>query len=221
MGFCSLQHIPASKVHLSRVCPPATFRLQGLVTLLAACSLRGLAGFVSHRQRSWDSPFGGFASHKVSDLLPAGTTHIPSGPSGIPAAEAPGRPERPRFLGLFPCREPLATTRGFSPLAAGSSLGFRPSRVFPRIPWPGFRPTSSRALRKREGYTPSYPPAPQSVDQYSLGLFWPSCRSAKADQATLLGFLHRLIPVHSSVPPAGLWIRLALGQASLLTRQRS
>ena len=221
MGSCSLQHLPASKVHLSRVCPPATFRLQGLVALLAVYSLRGLAGFVSHRQHSWDSPFGGFASGEVSDLLPAGTTHIPSGPSRIPAAEAPDRPEWPRFLGLFPCRESLATTRGFSPLAAGSSLGFRPSRVFPRIPWPGFRLTSSRALREREGYKPSYSPAPQSVDQYSLGLIWQSRRNAKADQATLLGFLHRLVPVHSSGSPAGLWIHLALGQASLLTRQRS
>jgi hypothetical protein len=34
------------------------FRLQGLVTLLTACSLRSLVDPVSDRQRSWDSPFG-------------------------------------------------------------------------------------------------------------------------------------------------------------------
>jgi hypothetical protein len=34
----------------------ARFRLQGLVTLLTAYSLESRAGFVSHRQRSWDSP---------------------------------------------------------------------------------------------------------------------------------------------------------------------
>lgn len=38
---------------------PASFRLQGLATLLTAYSLESRAGFVSHRQRSWDSPFGG------------------------------------------------------------------------------------------------------------------------------------------------------------------
>jgi hypothetical protein len=66
-----------SKIHFTRVCPPATVRLQGLVTLLTAYSLRSLAGFVSHRQRSWDSPFGGFPSRKVSTAFPPGRTHIP------------------------------------------------------------------------------------------------------------------------------------------------
>jgi hypothetical protein len=53
-------------VHLPRALPqPATFRLQGLATLLAAYSRRARAGFVSHRRRSWDSPFGAFSSRKV------------------------------------------------------------------------------------------------------------------------------------------------------------
>jgi hypothetical protein len=47
------------------LCLPATFRLQGLATLLAAYSRRARAGFVSHRRRSWDSPFGAFPSRKV------------------------------------------------------------------------------------------------------------------------------------------------------------
>jgi hypothetical protein len=52
----SLQHIPASRVHLPRAVPvPATFRLQGLVTLLTGYSPRNLAGPVSSRQRPWDS----------------------------------------------------------------------------------------------------------------------------------------------------------------------
>jgi hypothetical protein len=66
-----------SKIHLTRARPPATVRLQGLVTLLTAYSLRSLAGFVSHRQRSWDSPFGGFPSQKVSAAFPPGSTHLP------------------------------------------------------------------------------------------------------------------------------------------------
>jgi len=53
-------------VHLPRALPqPATFRLQGLATLLAVYSRRARAGFVSHRRRSWDSPFGAFSSRKV------------------------------------------------------------------------------------------------------------------------------------------------------------
>jgi hypothetical protein len=43
---------------------PATFRLQGLATLLTAYSFRARAGFVSPRQRSWDSPFGAFPSRQ-------------------------------------------------------------------------------------------------------------------------------------------------------------
>jgi hypothetical protein len=65
-----------SEVYLTRTRPPATFRLQGLVTLLAACSLQSRAGFVSHRQRSWDSPFGAFSSRKVSGVLPPGRARL-------------------------------------------------------------------------------------------------------------------------------------------------
>jgi hypothetical protein len=69
---------------LSRVRPPATFRLQGLATLLAAYSLQSRAGFLSHRQRSWDSPFGAFSSRTVSGLLPPGSPHLPSSLSLLP-----------------------------------------------------------------------------------------------------------------------------------------
>jgi hypothetical protein len=62
MGFRSLQHIKDSRSTCrGRLSPPATFRLQGLATLLTACSLESRAGFVSHRRRSWDSPFGGLS----------------------------------------------------------------------------------------------------------------------------------------------------------------
>jgi len=77
MGFCSLQHMKEPKVHFPRARPPATFRLQGLATLLTVYALRFRAGFISHRQRSWDSPFGAFSSRKVSGPLPPGWTHLP------------------------------------------------------------------------------------------------------------------------------------------------
>jgi len=49
---------------------PATFRLQGLVTLVAVYSLRARAGSISHRRRSWDLPFGAFSSRKVPAAFP-------------------------------------------------------------------------------------------------------------------------------------------------------
>jgi hypothetical protein len=58
-----------SKVHFSRARPPALFRLQGLATLLTAYALRPRASFISHRQRSWDSPFGAFSSRKIPGPL--------------------------------------------------------------------------------------------------------------------------------------------------------
>jgi hypothetical protein len=74
-----------SAVHIPRAqAVPASFRLQGLVTLLAAYSRRARAGFVSHRRRSWDSPFGAFSSRKVSAAFPGGRTHIPFHPPVIP-----------------------------------------------------------------------------------------------------------------------------------------
>lgn len=48
---------------------PARFRLQGLATLLTACSLRGLDGPVSSRQRSWD-----FSLRSIP--LPQGGRHV-------------------------------------------------------------------------------------------------------------------------------------------------
>lgn len=53
------------------------FRLQGLVTLLTVLSRRIRAGFVSYRQRSWDSPFGAFPSRTVLGAFPPERTHVP------------------------------------------------------------------------------------------------------------------------------------------------
>lgn len=65
-GLCLPTAHQAAKVHERGLCLPATFRLQGLATLLTAFSLHCPAGFVSHRRRSWDSPFGAFSTRKVT-----------------------------------------------------------------------------------------------------------------------------------------------------------
>jgi len=95
-----------SKVHSSRARPPALFRLQGLVTLLAVYALRFRAGSVSHRQRSWDSPFGAFSTRKVSGALPTGCAHLPFRPPVFSVHEALSRPGRPRLLGFSPFESP-------------------------------------------------------------------------------------------------------------------
>jgi hypothetical protein len=61
---------------------PALFRLQGLVTLLAAYSRPNRVGLISCRQRSWDSPFGAFSSERGADAFPRLRTHLPFLPPG-------------------------------------------------------------------------------------------------------------------------------------------
>jgi len=126
MGSCSLQHLRYSRSTRHESSRLATFRLQGLVTLLTAYSLESRAGFLSHRQRSWDSPFGGFLSRKISATFRPGRTHIPltqryfrrrsvrparrASVSGSTSCESALRSCR------FLSRRPLAPPLGFSPL---------------------------------------------------------------------------------------------------------
>jgi hypothetical protein len=65
MGFASLQHIKAKRSTVRGFCRPASFRPQGLLTLSTVSSLFARAGFVSHRQRSWDSLFEAFPSRRA------------------------------------------------------------------------------------------------------------------------------------------------------------
>jgi hypothetical protein len=142
MGFASLQHIQNRRSTSHGFYLPALFRLQGLFTLLTAYALRSLAGFISHRQRSWDSPFGASSSGKVFRAFPRGRTHIPFRTACTPCAKAWGRLGRLRFLGfdhfrspwrasVCLIRRPLAAPLGFA------LLGFLHEsldRVFARSP---------------------------------------------------------------------------------------
>jgi len=178
---------------MTRARPPASFRLQGLGTLLTVFSPQSRAGFVSHRQRSWDSPFGGFPSRKVSAAFPPGRTHLPFSLAVHPPPESAGPARKASVPGFQPFRESLAALRGFSPPTAGSSPGFHPSRVRPQRPWPGFLPASSRTLR-RPGSEPPNPPASQSIDRPLPDLLRKPRRSATAGQ----GDPHRVpAPVRS------------------------
>jgi hypothetical protein len=108
---------------------PTSLRLQGLVTLLTVYSLRFLGGFVSRRQHSWDSPFGAIHSNRYSRRSPPEWTHVPFLLPLFPCAEAPGRPDRPQFLGFNPAESPDRNAVGLTPPPPGDSLGFQPSRA--------------------------------------------------------------------------------------------
>jgi hypothetical protein len=122
---------------------PATFRLQGLATLLTVYSFRARVGFVSPRQRSWDSPFEAFPSRKVSAAFPPGSTHMPFLPPVPSLPKQTTRSGKPRLLGFDPSESPLRSGVCLAHRVAGCSPGFSPfqgirtralSRDFSRSP---------------------------------------------------------------------------------------
>jgi hypothetical protein len=125
--------LEGSEVHLTRGKPPATFRLQGLVTLLTVYSLESRAGFVSHRQRSWDSPFEGFPFREASAALSAVMNPPTVSPAVFPPPKRQTGPTGPGFW-VLTSRKCLATARGFSPTTAGAFHGLSPSRASLRKP---------------------------------------------------------------------------------------
>jgi hypothetical protein len=90
---------------------------------LTAYSLRSRAGLVSYRQRSWDSPFGGFSSRKVPDAFPPERTHLPFLPAVLPP---PKRRTGPRGRGSWVAafRKSLAPSEGLARQTLEPPLGF-------------------------------------------------------------------------------------------------
>jgi len=140
---------------------------------------------------------------------------------GLSVIPTPKRRAGPIDLGFWALALPgvPCDRQVFKPTATGASLGFHPSRVNQRKLWPRFPPASSHALGRCSG-EPPHPRTPQSVDQPSLG---PTqrCAGAQAGKATLIGFLHRTHPDHSSLPPPGLCVHLSSGRALLPERRGS
>jgi hypothetical protein len=145
---------------------------------LTAYSLRSPAGFLSHRQRSWDSPFGAYPSRKVSRALPPGWPHLPFRSSVIPM---PKHWAGPTGCGFWGSTLPgvLSERRRFSSPLGGCSLGSSPFQGSHHRPCPGLLPRSFRTLHARGDRSPPAP-APRSVDR-SVTRFSPrSCRSTPA-----------------------------------------
>lgn len=195
MDFCSLQHLQESKVRFTRACQPATFHLQGLVTLLAVSSLRSRAGFISRRQRSWDSPL-------QSVLLAEGRRDVSAETEPayrfrrryLPSPKRLGRHDGPRFPGFGPSASPLRSSTRLARRSPAALLGFRPSKANHRRPQARSLPPSSHALLRPAAFVRG--PAPQSLGQPSTGVIPASCRStSRSDHAALLGFPHRHDPI--------------------------
>jgi hypothetical protein len=165
MGFRSLQRSRKRKSLCGGFARADAFRLQGLTTLLAVYSFRAPAGFVSHRRRSWDSPFGASSSRKVSGAFPPGRTHIPFLLPLIPLPKQRAGPAGRGFWASTLAGVP-GSRHGISAPTTGCSLGFRPSRVCRPKPWPGFRPASSHTLRT---CACAQVPASQSFNRLRLG----------------------------------------------------
>jgi len=98
----SLQHMRNRGSTLRELHLPASVRLQGLATLLTAYAPRIRASFVSHRQRSWDSPFG--ASPPAWYPCIAARMDPPTVDSQLRCRRNGSRSCKPRFLGFDPCR---------------------------------------------------------------------------------------------------------------------
>jgi hypothetical protein len=161
---------------LTRVRPPASFRLQGLVTLLAVFSLRGRAGSVSHRQRSWDSPFGALPSRQVSGVLPPECTHLPFRPSVLPPPEGDGPAQTSPGSWVSTLTRVPGGRQGFSSPTAGCSPGVLPSRASRRQPHPSLHPDSSLTLPARTVSRPT-----SGVPEYRSALAWPHPLAAASD----------------------------------------
>jgi hypothetical protein len=162
----SLQHIRNRGSTSRRPYPPASVRLQGLATLLTVYAPRIRAGFVSHRQRSWDSPFG--ASPPA--WYPRITARMPPPTVGLRlrCRRNDSRTRKPRFLGFDPRRGFHPGPHVFSTPTDGRSLGFRPSRVRPRKPCRDFARTPLTRFAQPALYERTLP-ASQSLNRFPAG----------------------------------------------------
>jgi hypothetical protein len=157
MSFRPLQHLRPTESTTTGL-PSRRFRLQGLATLLTAFSSANLADPVSDRQRSWGSPFGAFSSRRAPRHSCRADPPAVSFPGAHPP-EGGGDPKRTGYWALFPPRGPCGWAGPLSPVAAGGSLGFCPSRGLSPSGLP--RP-SPRLLFRASRFGRRWPPEPRT-----------------------------------------------------------
>jgi hypothetical protein len=111
-----------------------TLRLQGLVTLLTAYSLRILGGSISHRRRSWGLPFGVDAVDRYSNRFRPNQPTYRFSCRCFPVPKHLAGPTGRGSWVLTLSRAPIDQTVGLAPPPSGDSLGFYPSRAFEQKP---------------------------------------------------------------------------------------
>jgi hypothetical protein len=132
------------------------------------------AGFVSHRQRSWDSPFGAFSSHEVSGRFRPEEPTYRFSRRYTHTREVQGAGSTSRGSWVLTLVRVPGSQHVFSRPAAGCSPGFSPFRATRESLGQDFaRPPLTRFLVRI--YT--LPPAPQSLHQLPLDLILPARRT--------------------------------------------
>jgi hypothetical protein len=147
MGFLLPSALQDLAVHLPWALPrPTTFRLQGLVTLLAVYSRRARAGFFFAPAALMGFALRSFPLSKgIRGFRRQMDPHTVR-PIGAPDARRHwAGPTDPGFRALTLPRVPGGQV-GVSSPTAGCSLGLRPSRAYQRKPCLGSLPSSSHVL---------------------------------------------------------------------------
>jgi hypothetical protein len=166
MGFCSLQHFPESKVHLTRALlaryvPPSGF----------GYPRDGFLPFDPWPVLFHTGSAPGIHPSKPDSKQVSRCFHL-EGPTyrftcRCFQRRSTGPAQQASVPGLCPCREFRSTHSGFNTAAVGGSPGFRPSRVsHESLDQDSARPPLTRFFRPNpEGLDQ---PAPQSIDRLSL-----------------------------------------------------
>ena len=173
---------------------PASFHLQGLVTLLAVYSPRNLAGLVSSRQRSWDSSLRSVPLSRGGRRVSASPEPACRQSDAISHRRTCGPVRRTPTSRLWPSRESLAANGCLARRQLEAPLGFSPSRAVPPAALPGLppgTPLSHFACPARERDLTRAPGYRSATD-------WPDSNSAseptRSSRTTLLGFMCLLVP---------------------------
>jgi hypothetical protein len=200
------------------LCLPASFRLQGLTTLLTAYALRSPAGFVSHRRRPWDCPFGACPA----DRSPGVSTRMnpPTvSPAVVPVRLRAGPALQAAVPGLSPCRRSRRPAVGLARQPTEAPLGFTLPGLATRA-WVGISPN---LLSRAFPVEPCDSTARRPTVSISSGLVPPWLRGcpSRRGRTALIGFPHRSDPEHSSVYLPGLCVHLSPRRTSLPTGRRS
>jgi hypothetical protein len=169
---------------------------------LTVCSLESRAGFVSHRRRSWDSPFGGYSPGRFSRHFgrKEPTYRWPVSISWRRSASPVWRTSVSGFVPFgsalqscgFLSRRLPAPPMGLAPLgrAAMTLAWISPSLLSPASRVRAITRRTRRRLRVSIGLRFA---SPDDVPKHTSA------------EATLMGFSHLPAPEHSSCPVPGLW----------------